>query len=410
MKIIHTADLHLGQIIYQHYDRVDEHQHFFAQLKRWCTEEQPDALLVSGDIFDIQQPSAATKKAFNDYFVDLHKACPAMHIVITAGNHDSASRIQAEQAVWQLANTFMVGTSPSLDVLERADGWQEDYIIRLDNGYIIALPFMIGERTEVIQRLINYVAAENVQGKPVVMMGHAAVSGMDPTGHNLEIGKIKTLDADAMGSGYDYLALGHIHKPQTIGYPQDCMKETVTYPSGVIRYSGSALHVSCDEQYPHTVSVVQMDRHGQDVTIRQLRIEELRHFHTLPLDGSSYHNEQDALNGISAFCQDNGKGYIRIRMDYNTALSANFNQQAYDIIDKYDEVRYNAKILWTDVPDKSETNRQQPVFQVAELQQMTDPMNFIEKTIGQYPNLDIEEVRLAFEEVRKELQSMDDNE
>ena len=50
MKIIHTADLHLGQILYQNYDRVDEHIHFFRQLERWCREEQPDALIVSGDI------------------------------------------------------------------------------------------------------------------------------------------------------------------------------------------------------------------------------------------------------------------------------------------------------------------------------------------------------------------------
>ena len=67
MKILHTADLHLGQIIYQNYDRSDEHRHFFRQLEQWCKEEQPDALLVSGDVFDIQQPSATVKKAFTDY-------------------------------------------------------------------------------------------------------------------------------------------------------------------------------------------------------------------------------------------------------------------------------------------------------------------------------------------------------
>ena len=62
MKIIHTADLHLGQILYQNYDRVDEHEHFFKQLEQWCLEEQPDALVLSGDVFDIQQPSASTTK------------------------------------------------------------------------------------------------------------------------------------------------------------------------------------------------------------------------------------------------------------------------------------------------------------------------------------------------------------
>lgn len=89
MKILHTADLHLGQVIYQNYDRTDEHDCFFSQLEQWCREERPDALVVSGDVFDIQQPSAATWKNFTDRFVRLHEASPGMHIVIVAGNHDS---------------------------------------------------------------------------------------------------------------------------------------------------------------------------------------------------------------------------------------------------------------------------------------------------------------------------------
>ena len=117
MKILHTADLHLGQVIYQNYDRSDEHRHFFHQLEQWCEEEKPDALLVSGDVFDIQQPSATVKKAFTDYFVHLHQVCPQMHIVITAGNHDSASRIQADSSVWKLANAHLIGTPPAVDSL-----------------------------------------------------------------------------------------------------------------------------------------------------------------------------------------------------------------------------------------------------------------------------------------------------
>ena len=405
MKVIHTADLHLGQIIYQNYERVDEHRHFFEQLTKWCQEERPDALLVSGDIFDIQQPSASTKKAFNDYFVGLHQALPSMHIVITAGNHDSASRIQADNSVWKLANTHLIGTSPSLDLLNSDDSsWMDNYIIRLDCGYIIALPFMIGERQVLLQRLLQRVTEENTSDKPVIMMGHLAVTGMDPAGHSIEIGKIKTLDIDTLGTGYDYLALGHIHKPQTIGHQEDCMKESITYPSGVVRYSGSALHVSCDEQYPHTVSVVDIPKHGGSVSIRQLRIDELRHFYTLPLDGSSYQTEEDALLGIKSFCEEQGKGYIRLQMDNKTILSANFTQQVYDLISLYDdEVRYNAKIVWTGIPDHVESTQQKPTFEVAELQQMTDPILFIEKTISQYPGIDIEDMRLAFEEVKKEI-------
>ena len=89
--------------MYQYYDRVDEHDHFFKQLKEWCGEYHPDALLVSGDVFDIQQPSAAVKAYFNNRFVELHRQFPEMAIVVTDGNHDPASRIEADREGWGMA-------------------------------------------------------------------------------------------------------------------------------------------------------------------------------------------------------------------------------------------------------------------------------------------------------------------
>ena len=112
MRILHTADLHLGQIMYHYYERVDEHEHFFAQLKEWCAQYKPDALLVSGDVFDIPQPSAAVKEYFNRTFVQIHRQFPDMSIVITAGNHDSASRIEADRSVWGLSGVTLIGHAP----------------------------------------------------------------------------------------------------------------------------------------------------------------------------------------------------------------------------------------------------------------------------------------------------------
>lgn len=403
MKIIHTADLHLGQIIYQNYDRVDEHQHFFSQLERLCVEEKPDALVVSGDVFDIQQPSASTKKAFTDYFVAIHTKCPAMKIVITAGNHDSASRIQADSSVWRFANACLVGTAPSMDLMDGPDGWQEDYVVTLDSGYIIALPYMSGDRSELNQSILDWVGKENKEGKPVVMIGHLAVTGMDPLGHNIEVGKISTQSVESLGSGYDYLALGHIHKPQTIGHQEDVLKDDVVYPSGVVRYSGSALHVSCDEKYPHTVSIVEIQSRGGDVHIRQVRINELRHFYELPLDGSSFTSEEEAVSAIKAFAEEYGKGYFRLRFDYAAALPSNFTNAVYDLLAAYgDEVRFNPKHIWTGAPSEEE-KPDKPTFEVAELQQMTDPMSFIEKTKDQYPDLTLEEIREAFREAKEEM-------
>ena len=404
MKILHTADLHIGQILYQHYDRCDEHLHFFRQLTQWCKQERPDALLVSGDVFDIQQPSTATKKLFNDQFVQLQKALPEMHIVITAGNHDSASRLHADRAVWTFSNTHIVGLAPSLT--DEADGWQDDYIIELPKGFIVAMPYMLGDRSQQLQSLLDRVASRNTENKPVVMMGHLAVSGSDTTGHDFEIGSLKTQDVTSLGTGYDYLALGHIHKPQTLGHPEDNMTlDALTYPTPIIRYSGSALHVSCDEAYPHTVSVVEIDRHEGQVTLRQLRIDELRHFYTLPeAPGKAYTDEQQALEGIETFCQQVGKGYIRLRMDYNTDLSSNFDQKVYDMLERFgNEVRYNPKVIWTGEPEVNPNGIEKPVFEVAELQQMTDPIAFIEKTREQYPKLDFTTLREVFKEIEAEI-------
>lgn len=410
MKIVHTADLHLGQVIYQNYDRVDEHDAFFMQLEQCCKEESPDALVVSGDIFDIQQPSAAARKYFTEKFVGLHGHCPGMSIIITAGNHDSASRLQADSAVWKLADVHVIGIPPASDAAMDDDGWQDDYIIRLDSGYVIALPFMTGERRDAVQSILDKVAAENSEGKPVVMTGHLAVTGLDVTGHDFEIGKLRTQDACSLGTGYDYLALGHIHKPQTIGHQEDCFLDNATYPSGVIRYSGSALHVSCDEAYPHSISIVTIGRHGGDVTIRQRRIAELRHFYELPEDGGSFGSTDEALAAVRTFAAEGRSGYIRLRMAYTAATPPDFNQRIYDILEPYgDIVRFNPKHIWTGVPEKG-PEQKQAVFQVAELQQMTDPMKFIERTKEQYPGLDIEEVRNAFEEVKAEMRRMSEEE
>lgn len=408
MKILHTADLHLGQVIYQNYDRIDEHQHFFNQLTAWCMEHHPDALLVSGDIFDIHQPSSTVKKFYTDYFVSLHRQCPGLAIVITAGNHDSASRVQADSSVWALANATVVGMAPSTD---SAEGWEDKYIVDLPSGYIIAMPYMTNERTETLQHLLDVVAERNEEGKPVVMMGHTAVTGLDILGHNLEIGTLKTQDTKSFGSGYDYLALGHIHKPQTIGHQEDALRMSVSYPAPVHRYSGSALHVSCDEAYPHTVSLVEIDKHGGEVHIEQLRIDELRHFYVLPEGDSSFSSAEEALDAIRTFCKEQQSGYIRLRINVSTPIPSAFNQMVYDVLAATgDEVRYNPKIIWTGKDESLKEEKAKPAFDVAELQQMTNPLDFIEKTFDQYPELDLMEVRSAFEEVEQEILLMAEEE
>ena len=407
MRIIHTADLHLGQIMYQDYSRDDEHDHFFAQLESWCLDYRPDALVVSGDIFDIQQPGAAVKRRFNEYFVHLHNLLPDMAIVITAGNHDSASRIHADNAVWSLGNVKLVGIPPASDSLSRPDGWQLDYIVQLPQGFIVAMPFTLGSRQDIVQSILDYVSQLNSGLKPVVLMGHLAVTGTDFTGHNVDIGHLQTVNPDDLGRGFDYMALGHIHRPQTLGYPGE-HEPISTYPAGVIRYSGSPLHVSCDEKYPHTVSLVDIDCHGGNVTLTRLRIDEKHHFYELPLNGHAS-SADEALASLLQFALDHPSFYFRFVLDGSVTLPPDFNQQVYQFIESsQQDIRYNPKPLWVNLPQNEETGSQ-PLFQVADLQQMTNPMDFIRQTQSNYPEFDIEELAEAFKEVEAEVRRLNDD-
>ncbi|MCR5191807.1 MAG: exonuclease subunit SbcD [Bacteroidales bacterium] len=407
MRILHTADLHLGQVLYQYYNRVDEHEYFFQQLNQWCSEYNPDALLVSGDIFDIQQPGAASKAFFNNSIACLHRSFPSMAIVVTAGNHDSGSRIEADSSLWALADIKLIGHGPSSDALDHP-GWEDRFIVQTDKGFIAALPFMPSLRKDIFQSVIDRVQDRNIHDLPVVLMAHTAVSGGDFSGHS-DIGNIKSFSLEELGTGYDYLALGHIHRSQTLGHDIDFefSDSTLSYPAPVARYSGSPHHVSCDEQYPHSVSLVDIDKHQGSVSIKKLFIEQRRHFFIIPNEKMPAAKSADEIySSVSEFCKKQKTGYIRLRIDASTPLPPDFTQNIYNILETTgNEVRYNPKIIFENIAEHIDSSPA-PTFEIAELQQMTNPLNFIEKTIAQYPDLSFEEIKKDFEEVERKLHNM----
>ncbi|MDE7413331.1 MAG: exonuclease SbcCD subunit D [Muribaculaceae bacterium] len=413
MKILHTSDLHIGQIIYQYYERADEHLHFFSQLEEMVKANQPDLLIVAGDVFDIPQPSAAYWKLFTDAFVRIRNIRPEMAVVIVAGNHDSPSRLQSNSSIWQLANTKIVGTPPPLD-FRNTQGWEEDFILRLPSGYVITLPFMNSEKMDPVIALQEYVAKENKNNLPVVMTGHLAVTGSDMTGHDFDIGTLRTTDISRFGSNYDYLALGHIHRPQTIGDPEDTHGDVSIYRAPVARYSGSAVHVSCDERYPHSVSLVEIADHKGEVKIKTLPISQLRHFVILPKEGDPFDNQKQILKFLKKWVKDNRGYYIRLRVKTGTDLSSDFSNNVYSLIENegYD-LRYNPKIIWEaednsgqEEKDDKENNRME--FEVEEIQQISDPLQFIRMTADRFPAIDLASLEDTFLEISKELKAMDE--
>ena len=109
MKVIHTSDWHLGHILYN-LDRNAEHEAFLGQLCKLVCTEKPDALLVSGDIFDSAQPSIPAQRLYNRMMIDIARKNPDTTIVVTAGNHDGASRQELFSELWDEAfNVKFIG-------------------------------------------------------------------------------------------------------------------------------------------------------------------------------------------------------------------------------------------------------------------------------------------------------------
>ena len=98
MKILHTADWHLGNVFHRH-GREEEHRHFLQWLLNVLTDEQPDALFIAGDVFDHANPSAAAERQLYDFLIHATQQVEGLQVVLIAGNHDGAARLEGTGAI-----------------------------------------------------------------------------------------------------------------------------------------------------------------------------------------------------------------------------------------------------------------------------------------------------------------------
>lgn len=326
MKIVHTSDWHIGQNFYL-YERDDEHRHFFAQLTQILKEEKPDALLVSGDIYHNAAPSAQSQKLLVEGVLKIKRALPDMEIVITSGNHDSGSRLDADKRLWQEAGVYMAGSA------RRADNGTFDpsqFIIEIPGkGIIAAVPYFHPsnyplatpdtKRENRAREFYDTLLKEC--GKymlPIALMAHMAVRGCEYQGHNdisadsgvITIGGMETEDISVFGTGYDYLALGHIHKPQRI--------------TPRAYYCGSPLPVSFAEDYDHYVNIVEIEAHGDTPKVTRHKLTLLREVKTIPPEGAPLEEALEALRALP----DDDTSYIRLLVDQEGTLPANADDKA----------------------------------------------------------------------------------
>lgn len=312
MKILHTSDWHLGHTLYN-YDRTQEQMAMLLRMVDVVREEKPDLFLLCGDVYHTPQPSAAVQTMFTNALVAIHDANPEMTMVITAGNHDSGTKHDIFRTPWRALKVHTIGSVNPNQI--------EDLIIEIaGKGYVIAIPY-VNERNMpkgLFQELLNKVEEKNSNNLPVVMTAHLTVSGCDFAGHehatDYAVGGIDSYHVEEMGSGYDYLALGHIHHAQFVhgGHHR-------------VRYSGTPIPVSFDENYPHSLTMVELTSHHEKPIIREVEIETHRPLVTLPTEGAvSWEKAKQLLANFP----DDVEAYIRLHVEVEDFLPAEAHAEA----------------------------------------------------------------------------------
>lgn len=264
MKIITTSDWHLGNLFHGN-DRLPEHQHFLSWLLEQIEKEQPDALLVAGDVFDNGNPSAAAQATYYKFLADATRSCPDMQVIITAGNHDSANRLEAPRALLTYHNVEIRG-SVHRTWNSKEKKWCNDYddlMIPISgkggsSAVVLAIPFL---RSDIVQNAsysqgvntflkeLTTRAREKFADKKLIMMAHMYAKGAEiaskDASEKIVIGGQEEVNMEGWDKHPDYLTCGHIHKRQHI------------WNTDWARYTGSILPMSFAEiNYKHGVDLV----------------------------------------------------------------------------------------------------------------------------------------------------------
>ena len=265
MRILHTADWHLGARLVER-DRLPEHAAFLDWLIETLRSEKIDALLLSGDVFDAANPPQDAVALYFDFLKRLADL-KTVKAVITGGNHDSASHLNAPR---ELLRRFEV----------HVFGHAGDNIVDLGGVVIAAVPFLrerdlreaaAGETMAAVHEQVraairaHYAAQlaacrDIAKSRPIIAMGHLTVLGAttSESERDIHIGNLGSVGADIF-TGFDYTALGHLHRPQKVAGNE------------TIRYSGSPIPLSFSEA-TDAKSVVIIDTNGMKIETHNVTI------------------------------------------------------------------------------------------------------------------------------------------
>lgn len=279
MKIFHLSDLHIGLKLYNR-DLLEDQKYVFDQIIKYAKEEAPDVILIAGDIYDKAVPSAEAVEVFDDFIAELANETTSTVMTIS-GNHDSAPRVDTYRRVLAKQKLFMIGKPPVMP-----DEYIEKVTLTDEFGPVnfYLLPFVKPSMVKLITgtdadgRNLSYneamhalIARENINpDERNVFVSHQFYLPVGKTADDVErmeseirtVGNIDEISADVLAP-FDYAALGHIHKPMTVGDDR-------------FRYSGTPMPYSVSEAgQKKGVVMVTLREKGSAPSITVLPLEPL---------------------------------------------------------------------------------------------------------------------------------------
>lgn len=287
LRVLHTADWHIGKRLRQ-LTRYEDFEQFLNWLLDTLEDQSVDVLIVAGDIFDTMTPSNKAQQLYYSFLGKLNKTC-VRHIIITAGNHDSPSFLDAPKALLGMMNIWVIGTpteNPSDSIMTLYDSANIPCAIVAGVSYLrdkdirtVQLGESLQDKEENTRLGINNYYSKlswSCQQKqaqildkyqktvPIIATGHLFTAGATRAGHDdgmrdLYIGGLGIVGVDCF-DGFDYVALGHIHKAQCVG--------GTTH----IRYCGSPMMFNFGEKGQKCVLLVDFEHNSQTPIVHPVAV------------------------------------------------------------------------------------------------------------------------------------------
>lgn len=301
MKIIHTSDWHLGHRLLEQ-SQHEEQTLFLEWLLSYIRSNNIDVLLISGDVFDVGVPSAQAQKLYYDFLVQLHQSC-CKEVIITAGNHDAPSTLNAPKELLNALNIRVVGKATDeigKEIFSISD--KEEHVL------VAAIPYLrdqdirrsiAGETAnEIVNRYKNALVKHfrevadvceehKISTTKTIAMGHLFAIGGQTTDseQSIYVGNLGDIGADDFPTIFDYVALGHLHRPQKVGNKEH------------IRYSGSPYVLSFGE-IGHCKKIIEIDT-NDICQFREIEVPAFRKMLHITGSVESCKQQLDLLNNES---------------------------------------------------------------------------------------------------------------